>query len=140
MDEPRFAESRIRGETIAAEDVLHDMGAISIMASDSQVAAVPAPPAVPCPAERRRAELVVAAAGARVRVSRGRATFDRAWHPVGTRPFSATAQAMGRVGEVVTRTWQTADKMKAQRGPLPDDVGTRGSSFPSSLVPLVIPR
>ena len=62
-----FAESRIRGETIAAEDILHDMGAISIMASDSQ--------------------------------------------------------AMGRVGELVTRTWQTADKMRAQRGPLPEDSG-----------------
>jgi len=60
-----FAESRIRGETIAAEDILHDMGAISVMSSDSQ--------------------------------------------------------AMGRVGEVVCRTWQTADKMKAQRGPLPDE-------------------
>ena len=71
MDEHRFAESRIRGETIAAEDVLHDMGAISIMASDSQVAAVPAPPAALCPAEWRRAELVVVAAGARA--SRGRA-------------------------------------------------------------------
>ncbi len=57
-----FAESRIRGETIGAEDVLHDMGAISIMASDSQ--------------------------------------------------------AMGRVGEVVCRTWQTAAKMKAERGAL----------------------
>lgn len=62
-----FAESRIRGETIAAEDILHDMGAISIMASDSQ--------------------------------------------------------AMGRVGELVTRTWQTADKMKQQRGALPEDSG-----------------
>ena len=62
-----FAESRIRGETIAAEDILHDMGAISIMASDSQ--------------------------------------------------------AMGRVGELVTRTWQTADKMRAQRGPLEGDSG-----------------
>jgi urease subunit alpha len=60
-----FAESRIRGETIAAEDILHDMGAISIMASDSQ--------------------------------------------------------AMGRVGEVICRTWQTAHKMKAQRGALPDE-------------------
>merc|ERR1719352_2135386 len=60
-----FAESRIRAETIAAEDILHDMGAISIMSSDSQ--------------------------------------------------------AMGRVGEVVTRTWQTAAKMKAQRGALPED-------------------
>ncbi len=57
-----FAESRIRGETIAAEDILHDMGAISIMSSDSQ--------------------------------------------------------AMGRIGEVITRTWQTAHKMKVQRGNL----------------------
>ena len=57
-----FAESRIRGETIAAEDVLHDLGAISMMSSDSQ--------------------------------------------------------AMGRIGEVVLRTWQTAKKMKSQRGPL----------------------
>ena len=60
-----FAESRIRAETIAAEDVLHDLGAISMISSDSQ--------------------------------------------------------AMGRVGEVVTRTWQTADKMKRQRGALPGD-------------------
>jgi len=60
-----FAESRIRSETIAAEDILHDLGAISIMASDSQ--------------------------------------------------------AMGRVGEVITRTWQTAHKMKCQRGRLPED-------------------
>jgi urease subunit alpha len=60
-----FAESRIRGETIAAEDILHDLGAISIMSSDSQ--------------------------------------------------------AMGRIGEVITRTWQTADKMKRQRGTLPGD-------------------
>ncbi len=60
-----FAESRIRRETIAAEDVLHDLGAISMMSSDSQ--------------------------------------------------------AMGRVGEVVIRTWQTAHKMKAQRGKLPGD-------------------
>ncbi|MDO5291049.1 MAG: urease subunit alpha [Pseudomonadota bacterium] len=60
-----FAESRIRKETIAAEDVLHDLGAISIMSSDSQ--------------------------------------------------------AMGRVGEVILRTWQTAHKMKAQRGPLGTD-------------------
>ncbi len=60
-----FAESRIRAETIAAEDVLHDLGAISMMASDSQ--------------------------------------------------------AMGRVGEVICRTWQTASKMKQQRGPLPQD-------------------
>jgi urease subunit alpha len=62
-----FAESRIRGETIAAEDLLHDMGAISIISSDSQ--------------------------------------------------------AMGRVGEVIARTWQTADKMKHDRGSLPDDNG-----------------
>lgn len=60
-----FAESRIRKETIAAEDVLHDLGAISMMSSDSQ--------------------------------------------------------AMGRVGEVIIRTWQTAHKMKAQRGKLPGD-------------------
>src|SRR6056300_656085 len=62
-----FAESRIRRETIAAEDILHDMGAFSIIASDSQ--------------------------------------------------------AMGRVGEVLTRTWQTADKMKKQRGRLPEEGG-----------------
>ena len=62
-----FAESRIRKETIAAEDILHDMGAFSIIASDSQ--------------------------------------------------------AMGRVGEVLIRTWQTADKMKRQRGPLPEETG-----------------
>ena len=60
-----FAESRIRGETIAAEDILHDLGALSIISSDSQ--------------------------------------------------------AMGRIGEVITRTWQTASKMKDQRGPLPED-------------------
>ena len=60
-----FADSRIRPETIAAEDVLHDMGIFSMMSSDSQ--------------------------------------------------------AMGRVGEVITRTWQTADKMKKQRGALPED-------------------
>ncbi len=62
-----FADSRIRPETIAAEDVLHDMGVFSMMSSDSQ--------------------------------------------------------AMGRVGEVITRTWQTADKMKKQRGALPGDTG-----------------
>ena len=62
-----FAESRIRKETIAAEDILHDMGAFSIIASDSQ--------------------------------------------------------AMGRVGEVIIRTWQTADKMKRQRGRLPEETG-----------------
>jgi len=60
-----FAESRIRRETIAAEDILHDLGAISMMSSDSQ--------------------------------------------------------AMGRVGETILRTWQTAHKMKAQRGPLEGD-------------------
>ncbi|WP_437579653.1 urease subunit alpha [Sorangium sp. So ce887] len=64
-EDVKFAESRIRKETIAAEDILHDLGAISIMASDSQ--------------------------------------------------------AMGRVGEVVLRTWQTADKMKRQRGKLPEE-------------------
>jgi urease subunit alpha len=70
-----FAESRIRRETIAAEDILHDIGAFSMMSSDSQ--------------------------------------------------------AMGRVGEVVTRTWQTAHKMKEQRGPLPPDaaVGGRHDNF-----------
>ncbi|WP_310620500.1 urease subunit alpha [Flexibacterium corallicola] len=62
-----FAESRIRKETIAAEDILHDMGAFSIISSDSQ--------------------------------------------------------AMGRVGEVLIRTWQTADKMKRQRGALPSETG-----------------
>ncbi|WP_409562982.1 urease subunit alpha [Hyphomicrobium sp. MC8b] len=60
-----FAESRIRKETIAAEDILHDLGALSMMSSDSQ--------------------------------------------------------AMGRIGEVIIRTWQTADKMKKQRGALPGD-------------------
>ena len=67
-----FAESRIRRETIAAEDVLHDLGAISMMSSDSQ--------------------------------------------------------AMGRVGEVIIRTWQTAHKMKAQRGALPQDTA-RSDNF-----------
>jgi len=62
-----FADSRIRPETMAAEDVLHDLGAISMMSSDSQ--------------------------------------------------------AMGRVGEVVMRTWQTAHKMKVERGPLPGESG-----------------
>lgn len=62
-----FAESRIRKETIAAEDILHDIGAFSIISSDSQ--------------------------------------------------------AMGRVGEVAIRTWQTADKMKRQRGALPQETG-----------------
>ena len=67
-----FAESRIRRETIAAEDILHDLGAFSMISSDSQ--------------------------------------------------------AMGRVGEVITRTWQTADKMHKQRGPLPGD-GAGNSNF-----------
>ena len=62
-----FAESRIRKETIAAEDILHDLGALSMMSSDSQ--------------------------------------------------------AMGRVGEVIIRTWQTADKMRRQRGPLSEETG-----------------
>ena len=62
-----FAESRIRGETIAAEDVLHDLGAISMMSSDSQ--------------------------------------------------------AMGRVGEVITRTWQTAHKLRGERGRLAEETG-----------------
>jgi urease subunit alpha len=68
-----FAESRIRRETIAAEDILHDTGAFSMMSSDSQ--------------------------------------------------------AMGRVGEVVIRTWQTAHKMKLQRGPLPQDAGSGNDNF-----------
>jgi urease subunit alpha len=67
-----FAESRIRRETIAAEDILHDMGVFSMMSSDSQ--------------------------------------------------------AMGRVGEVIIRTWQTAHKLKAQRGALPED-GARHDNF-----------
>ncbi|MBS6363413.1 urease subunit alpha, partial [Burkholderia sp.] len=67
-----FAESRIRRETIAAEDILHDLGALSMLSSDSQ--------------------------------------------------------AMGRVGEVIIRTWQTAHKMKVQRGALPED-GTRHDNF-----------
>jgi urease subunit alpha len=67
-----FAESRIRRETIAAEDILHDLGAFSMMSSDSQ--------------------------------------------------------AMGRAGEVIIRTWQTADKMKRQRGALPED-GDRADNF-----------
>ncbi|ABQ07834.1 urease subunit alpha [Flavobacterium johnsoniae] len=68
-----FADSRIRPETIAAEDILHDMGVFSIMSSDSQ--------------------------------------------------------AMGRVGEVVTRTWQTADKMRKQRGDLAEDKGNKNDNF-----------
>lgn len=68
-----FADSRIRPETIAAEDILHDMGVFSIMSSDSQ--------------------------------------------------------AMGRVGEVVTRTWQTADKMKKQRGFLDEDAAAQSDNF-----------
>jgi urease subunit alpha len=67
-----FAESRIRAETIAAEDILHDLGVFSMISSDSQ--------------------------------------------------------AMGRVGEVVTRTWQTAHKMKTQHGPLPED-SSRNDNF-----------
>jgi urease subunit alpha len=67
-----FAESRIRKETIAAEDILHDLGAFSIMSSDSQ--------------------------------------------------------AMGRVGEVVIRTWQTADKMRKQRGRLADERGANDNA------------
>ncbi|MFD2934517.1 urease subunit alpha [Spirosoma flavum] len=68
-----FADSRIRPETIAAEDILHDMGVFSMMSSDSQ--------------------------------------------------------AMGRVAEVITRTWQTADKMKKQRGFLPEDEGNKNDNF-----------
>jgi urease subunit alpha len=68
-----FADSRIRPETIAAEDILHDMGVFSMMSSDSQ--------------------------------------------------------AMGRVGEVILRTWQTADKMKKQRGWLPEDQDKGNDNF-----------
>jgi urease subunit alpha len=68
-----FADSRIRPETIAAEDILHDMGVFSMMSSDSQ--------------------------------------------------------AMGRVAEVITRTWQTADKMKKQRGFLPEDEKNQNDNF-----------
>lgn len=68
-----FADSRIRPETIAAEDVLHDMGVFSMMSSDSQ--------------------------------------------------------AMGRIGEIITRTWQTASKMKEERGPLPEDEGHGNDNF-----------
>jgi urease subunit alpha len=68
-----FADSRIRPETIAAEDILHDMGVFSMMSSDSQ--------------------------------------------------------AMGRVAEVITRTWQTADKMKKQRGALPEDKNNNNDNF-----------
>lgn len=67
-----FADSRIRKETIAAEDILHDMGVFSMISSDSQ--------------------------------------------------------AMGRVGEVITRTWQTADKMRKQKGKMPEDTGV-GDNF-----------
>ena len=68
-----FADSRIRPETIAAEDVLHDMGVFSMMSSDSQ--------------------------------------------------------AMGRIGEVITRTWQAAHKMKEERGPLEEDKGKGNDNF-----------
>jgi urease subunit alpha len=68
-----FADSRIRPETIAAEDILHDMGVFSMMSSDSQ--------------------------------------------------------AMGRVSEVITRTWQTAHKMKIQRGSLPEDADNNNDNF-----------
>jgi urease subunit alpha len=68
-----FADSRIRPETIAAEDILHDMGVFSMMSSDSQ--------------------------------------------------------AMGRLGEVIIRTWQTADKMKKQRGALKEDEGRGNDNF-----------
>jgi len=72
-----FAESRIRAETIAAEDILHDMGAISIISSDSQ--------------------------------------------------------AMGRIGEVITRTWQTANKMKVQRGSLPGSADSNAAQNNDNL-------
>jgi urease len=67
-----FAESRIRAETVAAEDVLHDIGAISMISSDSQ--------------------------------------------------------AMGRVGEVVSRTWRTASKMRTMRGPMQGDEAGRDNN------------
>lgn len=67
-----FAESRIRAQTIAAEDILHDLGAISMLGSDSQ--------------------------------------------------------GMGRINEVICRTWQLADKMKRQRGPLPEETSARGDN------------
>jgi urease subunit alpha len=72
-----FAESRIRKETIAAEDILHDLGALSMMSSDSQ--------------------------------------------------------AMGRIGEVIIRTWQTADKMKKQRGRLKERRATTTMPAPSAM-------
>jgi len=72
-----FAESRIRPETIAAEDIMHDLGALSMISSDSQ--------------------------------------------------------AMGRVGEVITRTWQTADKMKRQLGPLEEDAAAAKAASSSGL-------
>ena len=74
-----FAESRIRRETIAAEDILHDLGAISMMSSDSQ--------------------------------------------------------AMGRVGEVITRTWQTAHKMKQQRGRAAEDAAGAQRQLPRQALP-----
>lgn len=73
QEDVAFADSRIRPETIAAEDVLHDMGVFSMMSSDSQ--------------------------------------------------------AMGRIGEVITRTWQTASKMKDERGALPEDEGKGNDNF-----------
>ncbi|MBD0296942.1 MAG: urease subunit alpha, partial [Flavisolibacter sp.] len=73
LEDVAFADSRIRPETIAAEDILHDMGTFSMMSSDSQ--------------------------------------------------------AMGRVGEVIIRTWQTADKMKKQRGFLEEDAGRDNDNF-----------
>ena len=73
-----FAESRIRGETIGAEDILHDLGAISVISSDSQ--------------------------------------------------------AMGRIGEVICRTWQTADKMKARRGRLMPNASYEKSSSQDPLL------
>ena len=72
-----FADSRIRRETIAAEDILHDLGAFSMISSDSQ--------------------------------------------------------AMGRVGEVIIRTWQTADKMKRQRGRLPEETRRQRQSARQAL-------
>ncbi|CAN8139745.1 Urea amidohydrolase [uncultured Thiomicrorhabdus sp.] len=73
VEDVAFAESRIRRETISAEDILHDLGAFSMISSDSQ--------------------------------------------------------AMGRVGEVITRTWQTAHKMKVQRGYLPEDAEREADNY-----------
>jgi urease alpha subunit len=101
-----FAESRIRAETIAAEDILHDMGAMSMISSDSQAMGT------------------VSSSGSSFRLA-----VATSYHPShalsSTRLLCKTLLDWiftGRVGEVITRTWQTADKMKRQRGRLPDEV------------------